>query len=461
MFRGSRVIVSRIRIIAVCLVVPFGLLVFGDSLTGKAQSFSFTAIDSADVTLIDEFDRCSSDEDDTCTWSDGVLYCIGETAGCDANDGWAGGILSFTNPPANWVGIRANFTECSQDSTSFEGCGYWGETGGQGRINAGNFYRSSPPQGIYCGGWDFSASGCPGQFNNTVFSPTATDDTIYTGIRIQGSDSGLGNYIFTATDWFYIVEDVGVPVDPDASSYGECYECTLPINFLSFGEWFQWFLCHFRNIYFCYLYVWLLNITNAAVGLWYQFISYFVWLAATAQEWINAAVLWVGEILEFVGQIWVLFKDEFTQWLVDYANAILRTDLAYAIYTFVTLPIVLAEVVGQITALIIDWVIGLFQSIVDLFQLVINLIVALRDAFEGAAYEIDFIDGSGDPSSLNLGGDGPTPDKLLWFILASAASFDTVIGGIGINYIITIVIGLLAAGLIYWTVKHWQSITPI
>jgi hypothetical protein len=60
-----------------------------------------------------------------------------------------------------------------------------------------------------------------------------------------------------------------------------------------------------------------------------------------------------------------------------------------------------------------------------------------------------------------LGGDGPSPQKILWLFLLGLGTFDATLGDLGIAPFQFVVIGLMAFGLVMWTFKKWdQILTP-
>lgn len=262
--------------------------------------------------------------------------------------------------------------------------------------------------------------------------------------------------------------DVCFPQPEDSS----CWNCQLPTNFFDIGRWITWLVCQVRNLFFCHLYSWILALANLVIGVFSNLFSFLSWLAGLP----NTALDWLGDVWQnvvtWVGSAWqgiwtwagTVFGNLLTSVRVFFHSLIqrlLEIDLVRVVYRFLEFQGILVQVFYRLLLWIVHLVEVLLTAIFTFVLVLWDLAVATFEALTTPAYDWSMVPGASPDGGFlpgDLGGDGPTPQKILWLFLLGLGTFDATLGDLGIAPFQFVVIGLMAFGLVMWTFKKWDQI---
>lgn len=262
--------------------------------------------------------------------------------------------------------------------------------------------------------------------------------------------------------------DVCFPQPEDSS----CWNCQLPINFFDIGRWITWLVCQVRNLFFCHLYSWILALANLVIGVFSNLFSFLSWLAGLP----NTALAWLGgvwqNVITWVGSAWqgiwtwagTVFGNLLTSIRVFFHSLIqrlLEIDLVRVIYRFLEFQGILVQVFYRLLLWIVHLIEVLLTAIFTFVLVLWDLAVATFEALTTPAYDWSMVPGASPDGGFlpgDLGGDGPSPQKILWLFLLGLGTFDATLGDLGIAPFQFVVIGLMAFGLVMWTFKKWDQI---
>lgn len=264
--------------------------------------------------------------------------------------------------------------------------------------------------------------------------------------------------------------DICFPAVDDSS----CWDCQRPTSLLELGRWISWLVCQVRNLFFCHLYHWLLALGNLVLGVFGNVFSFLNWLAGlpnTALAWLGGfwqdAINWVGgawqNIWAWVGNVWSTLATGIRTFFHSLLQRLLDTPLVQFLYGVLSR----LELILEFGAAAFTWFINALQTlgrgIISLIELVIDLFQSVIQAFIDPEYDWSLVPGANPDGGFlpgDLGGDGPSPQKVLWLILLGLGTLDASIGDLGVSSLQYVPIGLLSIGLVLWTLKKWEFILP-
>lgn len=264
--------------------------------------------------------------------------------------------------------------------------------------------------------------------------------------------------------------DVCFPAAGDTS----CWDCQRPTSFLELGRWISWLVCQVRNLFFCHLYHWLLSLGNLVLGVFGNVFSFLNWLAGlpnTALAWLGGfwqdAIDWMGgawqSIWTWVGNVWSTLVTGIRTFFHSLLQRLLDTPLVQFLYGVLSR----LELILEFGAAAFAWFINALQTlgrgIISLIELVVDLFQSVIQAFIDPEYDWSLVPGANPDGGFlpgDLGGDGPSPQKVLWLILLGLGTLDASIGDLGVSSLQYVPIGLLSIGLVLWTLKKWEFILP-
>lgn len=258
-----------------------------------------------------------------------------------------------------------------------------------------------------------------------------------------------------------------------------CWDCdvTLAIailNPLNFGGWINWLACQLRNLFFCHLYNWILALANLIYGLFNNLFSFLGWLAGLpnlALSWLGGiwqdAITWVGgawqTIWAWFGNVWSNLALGIRVFFHSLVQAFLNTPIVQFLYGVLSR----IELILEFGAALFDWFVDMLQTVAEgmiaFVLLLVDLALAVTQAFINPAYDWTLIPGANPDGGFlpgDLGGDGATPQKILWLIILGMATIDASLGDLNIAAVQYPIIGLMAIGLVLWTLKKWEFILP-
>lgn len=257
--------------------------------------------------------------------------------------------------------------------------------------------------------------------------------------------------------------DDGIPV-PAPDDFGRCYRCVRPNTIIEIGGWIKWLLCGFQNLFRCELYIWLLNLQNLLAGLFNRVVSFVLWIPQVFQSIWNWAAATVTNIGNWAIQMWDNFRSGFTGFLRTLVQRVLETDFVQTVWLSVTWLRSIWETAMALIQTVIAQIRALFMAAISVLELIQNIIVSVATAWNADPYQIDFIgSGGGGPGSFDPGlleEQGVNDSKITWVLLIGLAALDAIAGDFGFQYLQFIIIGVMAFGVIAWTLKQFQDIVP-
>lgn len=217
--------------------------------------------------------------------------------------------------------------------------------------------------------------------------------------------------------------DDGFP-SPPGGDFGTCYDCNLPANYLSFGQWIRWLQCEIRNLFYCSLYIWLLRVGNWVAGVFRAMFAWIEWVGGVAQNGVN----WLGS--QIIGVVRSLVSP--AGWVVAF----------------------LAAMVGVGRA-IVESAIGNVLLFVRLFG---GFVSALKAAF-GVDPAVLSLNGEGVAEESQLMVPGANNSKILWLFMISLAAIDSLLTTYpALQIVFVIAMVSVSFGVIVWTLWFWSEL---
>lgn len=242
-----------------------------------------------------------------------------------------------------------------------------------------------------------------------------------------------------------------------------CWQCELPDSWLLIGQWISWLLCQIRNLFLCHLWDWIQRVANIVMGVFDNIYAFVVWVASipnTVLAWIgnawNAAVNWLANI-------WANLVSGIRNFFYSLIRNVLQLSMVQTLYNLSQWVEMILSLGSQLITWFLNTIRAFVTGIVDFFMLIIDLITAVVQAFFAPSYDWSFVPGASPDGGFlpgDLGGDGPTPQKILWLFLLGLGTLDASLGDLEIAPFQFVVIGLLSIGLILWTLKKWDQLLP-
>lgn len=285
-----------------------------------------------------------------------------------------------------------------------------------------------------------------------------------------------------------------------------CYDLTPPVGYsiAYFGQWIIYLAALINNLFTCYLQNWLYNITNSMAGLitlfwnfstwfwqslanlndllvnmlsaWLQFavqlftefgswliatfveiatfwIGFFAQIFSNGLDWIQSAVEWIGNWLDSI-------LDGMTP--ARFVYELMQSALAQAIQLSLAFAVAARDIFLTMAAAFIQLLSSMLNAVISFLEMLRDLFIAVRDAFSTAAYTID-IDGTGTIDDAQLDADGMNNSKVLWLLLLGATLIDNFVGTFQpyTGAVLSVIVGVLAIGVILWTMYTWRDVLPV
>jgi hypothetical protein len=278
----------------------------------------------------------------------------------------------------------------------------------------------------------------------------------------------------TATPWPpppIIPNPGGGGINPPGNSWGgrTCYQCSIPKG-TNLGHWIAYLACVIVNLFTCSVYTWFNNIWNAVIGVYGWLVALITWLGLVTQQiytWVGGIIMdatnfvfgWWQNVANYIGQLPGLLLEWF-----------MNTQLVQSVWRFVSFVALVWSAARLVAAGVVDSIRNLFNAVVYIMELFIELIQAMRAAWSADPYELDIIPGhgantpGGGPAPLapdQLAADGINTTKIYWILLMAMVAFDSILAPLGIVYVQWVAIGLISIGLIAWTLNKWRDILPV
>lgn len=256
------------------------------------------------------------------------------------------------------------------------------------------------------------------------------------------------------------------PTVGDAS----CWDCQRPTSLIQIGEWIAWLLCQIRNLFFCHLYQWILVTANWITGLYQNIVLFFQWIPTVMQN----ALSWLGNVWDtgigWINEVWGRVVTGFTNWLRVLVQNILNSSFVQAVFNFVAGVSYVWDLFVSLIELFLDMLQAIYNGILDLISLVINLVLAVREALLAEAYDWDFLPGFSGETEVEISREAAIADEggatwsetqAIYIFLMALGAGDAVLAEFGIQYIQFLIIGAISIGLIWWTLRKWEYILPV
>lgn len=220
--------------------------------------------------------------------------------------------------------------------------------------------------------------------------------------------------------------DDGFPSPPD--SFGVCYDCVLPTNYLSIGQWIRWLACQIRNLFYCSLYTWLMMVGNWVYGVFQTTFALITWVGNTAQ----GAITWLGNTV-WNGILLLLSPATFA---IDFITAAVQTGI---------------NIIQRITNLYLTMT-GIMSSFIP----------AVREAFAAEPKLLNLNPAGESVTTINeteLAQSGANDSKILWLLFTALAMLDQVFfvdtrAGI----LLTLATIGVAFFVVIWTLWYWGDL---
>lgn len=243
----------------------------------------------------------------------------------------------------------------------------------------------------------------------------------------------------------------GIPA-PIVGTAGECLDCSPPTNFWSLTAWVAWLGCLLTNLFTCNLYYWILDVINTIYGIFQWVASFLAWLPTIWQ----AGLSWLGSIIDsfssalgnFVSGVWEAAKS----WFFSVFSNVLNSNFVQTVWSYVTNASSFWELVKGFIVSGINLLKQIFSQIVDTVGLVFDLVEGVVAAFGQTPPEISDLFSTGNEETILV---------IVLLGLSGGDSVFAAFAGDVMDWLTPIVLGLLAIGVIAWTLKVFQDILPI
>ncbi len=217
------------------------------------------------------------------------------------------------------------------------------------------------------------------------------------------------------------------------------------------------------------------EIGNILGWVWAQWQNAATWFGAMMQDWIswfvslvNGWLSWLAGILDdgwsfttgWVGELWAALIALPGMFL----GKILNSDFLQNWWARLHWLQAIWDAAKLLMTAFMEILKDLYAALIRLIEMLINVFQKLRDAFVSNPYEITIVTSEGEISTIEPGAlyaDGPNGTKILWMFLAGVSTVDWFIGEFGLEMVLALVVGTLAIGIIFWTLRLWHEILPI
>lgn len=235
-----------------------------------------------------------------------------------------------------------------------------------------------------------------------------------------------------------------------------CLQCVRPGDWYAFGQWIRWLGCHLSNLFKCYLYIWLLNLSNFVRGVWEWTKAGFVWVAQAAQS----VITWFASTLsELFNYGWWAFKTQLTLFFYSLVQRILESDFVQAIWAAVSFVHTLWAVFIALVDVFIDILQAIYNAAIAIIEMILDILRAIWEAFGVEPYTTADLFGDVDISGP-FSEAGPSTAKVVWLILSSMTIVDQLMAHPAIVALMYVVMGIMSLMVAAWTLKQFQDIIP-
>ncbi|RMH01284.1 MAG: hypothetical protein D6706_02075 [Chloroflexi bacterium] len=278
-----------------------------------------------------------------------------------------------------------------------------------------------------------------------------------------------------------------IPVPIGGAAGAVCYSCPIPTNMLSIGGWIGYLACIIKNLFSCSLRSWLFNIVNVVYGVWRIVLTMINWLPGMVQifanwllslaaglvswwwGWLSDLITWWYSLVtnswglfgRFVSMFWAAQVDIFRQLVINF----LQSDFAQAIWRSLYWGRALWQAALILIETFLQSLWDMYQGIIEFVDFLVTVFGRIRDAFASPAIEISIVTDEGQTVSglapAELYASGANATKILWLFLSAISALDYLIGDFNLQIVLAAAVGVLAIGLIFWTMKLWHDIIPI
>lgn len=275
-------------------------------------------------------------------------------------------------------------------------------------------------------------------------------------------------------------EPIYVPTYPwfTGNNNAVCTTCPIPqLDGLNpaamlgyMASWVAWLGCQIRNLIMCFLWVWLQNIIQASGAIFSLLATLqnaLVTLMSAVWSWAvntwNNFGAWLGDTISNALEWgWEITEDAWNGaiWLAEQAQGGILWAYVWLQQNFAIGAAVmrLGWMVGQLLA---DILFGIGESLFQFSGALWEVVNVVRDSFGAQPYEI-IINTSGEETGTvnpaELYNSGVNGTKVLWVVFLAIGAVDYFITQFpSLQVVMWLSIGVMAFGLVLWTMKLWED----
>lgn len=257
-------------------------------------------------------------------------------------------------------------------------------------------------------------------------------------------------------------------IAPDGGGVGyKCYECVKPNNPLQIGGWIAYLACFIKNLFSCSLRSWFQTLGNWIAGVWQSLVALINWLPTVAQGIINWArtqlASWWAYFTDWVSMLWAAMVNIPRQLLINF----LQSEFVQSLWQQYGWLRAMFAAARLLIDMFVQMITDLYNAVVSFIEFLIELFGKIRDAFGTDPFQIVVITSEGqeigDIGPESLYAPGASPTKVLWIFLSAVGAIDVLVDMYSpyLPAVLVLVIGALALGVFFWTLKLWHDIVPI
>lgn len=269
---------------------------------------------------------------------------------------------------------------------------------------------------------------------------------------------------------YYAPPETEEPEEPPVSGIvpnesQACWECQTPDNWYSIGLWIRWLGCKIHNLFYCALYIWLLNVANWISGVWQKFVTLLAWLPTAGQQFLNWGANAINNLLAWFGNLWNVIRTQAASIYRNLILSVMNSSFIQTVWGWFSWIGAVWDVVKILLSALIEIIHRVYLALIELVRFLVETFLMLRDALSSDIWRINIITEEGGQVDTIAPGDlyapGPNATKILWLFLSGIGSIDYIVGMFSqFELILVAVVGTMAIGVFMWTARIWHDILP-